>query len=276
MADRYSYFPSIGLAFAMAWLAFDLLGRGRLGRILMWIAVPAMLLVCLTATRVQAGYWKDTQTLFGHTLAVTKGNFVAHDQLGEALARAGKREEARAHFDAALRLNPNYPPSLSNMSQLLMSEGRFEEAAELLKRLLASHPDHAVTHSDLAMALAHQGKAEEAMPHYLEALRLKPSQPEILNNLAWLLATHPRAELRDGARAVSLAEKACELTSRTNFWMLSTLAAAYAEAGKFPEAVSTQQKVCSLSKEQGVAGQQLESFDKRMELYRAEQPYRQP
>ena len=201
---------------------------------------------------------------------------MAHDQLGEALARAGKREEARAHFNAALRLNPNYPPSLSNMSQLLMSEGRFGEAAELLQRLVLSHPEHAVTHSDLAMALAHQGKAEEAISHYLEALRLRPSQPEILNNLAWLLATHPRGELRDGMRAVSLAEKACDLTSRTNFWMLSTLASAYAEAGKFPEAVATQEKVCSLSKEQGVPRQQRESFEKRVELFRSGQPYRQP
>ena len=80
-----------------------------------------------------------------------------------------------------------------------------------------------------------------------------PTGPEVHNNLAWLLATHPSAEFRNGAEAVPLAERACQLTGGTNLAMLATLAAAYAEAGRFPEAVSTQQKVCDLAAAQGPA-----------------------
>ena len=96
----------------------------------------------------------------------------------------------------------------------------------------------------------------------------------MLNNLAWLLATQPSAELRDGLRAATLAERACQLTGSTNLWLLSTLAAAYAEAGRFPEAIRTQQKVCDLAAAQGQAAQ-AERFQSRLELYRSGQSHRE-
>ena len=108
-----------------------------------------------------------------------------------------------------------------------------------------------------------------------QMVRLAPNWPEALNNLAWLLSTHPSAEFRNGAEAVSLAERACQLTGRTNFWMLSTLAAAYAEAGRYPEAVSTQRKVCDLAAAQG-QNAQTESFQRRLELYRSGKAYHPP
>lgn len=97
----------------------------------------------------------------------------------------------------------------------------------------------------------------------------------MLNNLAWLLATHPKAEARNGTQAVTLAERACQLTGATNLWLLSTLAAAYAKAGRYPEAVSTQQKVCDLAAAQGQSGP-AESFKSRLELYRSGQAYHRP
>ena len=82
-------------------------------------------------------------------------------------------------------------------------------------------------------------------------------------------------ELRDGARAVTLAERACQLTGSTNLWLLSTLAAAYAEAGRFAEAVSAQQKVCELAVAQGQPARQ-EPFQRRLELYRSGRAYHSP
>jgi Flp pilus assembly protein TadD len=240
---------------------------------------------------VQAGYWQNSERLFGHTLEVTSRNFVARDQLGEAFATEGKTAEARAQFVQALDITPAYAPALSHMSQLLLGEGDFQGAATLLQRLLDRHPDDSLTHSDLAMALAHLGKADEAIPHYREAIRLEPARPEPMNNLAWLLATSPRREVRDGGQAVSLAERSCEIAGRTNLWFLSTLAAAYAEAGQFTNAVSTQERVCQLaaaqrsttllsasvtSPQQAVSSAQLESFRQRRELYRGGSPYRAP
>jgi Flp pilus assembly protein TadD len=177
------------------------------------------------------------------------------------------------------------------MSQLLLGEGDFKGAAILLQRLLDHYPDDSLTQSDLAMALAHLGKPDEALPHYREAIRLEPSRPEPMNNLAWLLATCPGPGIRNGPEAVSLAERSCEITQRTNFWFLSTLAAAYAEAGRFTNAVLTQEKVLQMaftpgdnrrgnvsvtSLRQPASDAQLEAFRRRLELYRAGSAYRAP
>jgi len=116
-----------------------------------------------------------------------------------------------------------------------------------------------------------QGSTRAALEHYHEALRLRPDWPGVLNNLAWLLATHPSAEFRNGHQAVPLAERACQLTGGTNLAMVSTLAAAYAEAGRFPEAVSAQQKACDLAAAQGQAPP--ERLQRRLEFYRSGQPY---
>jgi tetratricopeptide (TPR) repeat protein len=113
------------------------------------------------------------------------------------------------------------------------------------------------------------------MAEYRLLLAAKPDQPEALNNLAWLLATSPDAAVRDGAEAVRLAEQGCRLTDYKQAQMLGTLAAAYAEAGRFTEAVTTAQKAIELARAGGdmqfaAANAQL------LSLYRAGRPYHEP
>jgi hypothetical protein len=98
--------------------------------------------------------------------------------------------------------------------------------------------------------------------------------PETLNNLAWRLATSPDAKVRDGARAVQLAERACKLTSNKTTIYLGTLAATYAEAGRFDEAMATAQKACDLAAQHGETNL-LQKNQKLLELYRQHQPYRE-
>jgi Flp pilus assembly protein TadD len=117
--------------------------------------------------------------------------------------------------------------------------GQFEETLRL-------RPD-AQSHSDLGLALTMLGRAREAAGHYETAVKLNPDWPEALNNFAWLLATTPDAQLRNGARAVVLAEQACRLTDFKQPLLLGTLAAAYAEAGSFDEAVQTAGKAIALA-----------------------------
>ena len=135
-------------------------------------------------------------------------------------------------------------------------------------------PD-ARTHYYLGLALDSEGQAEEAVAHYREAARLSPDTPLYLNDLAWFLATNPKAELRDGAEAVRLAERACQLSGgkEARFW--GTLDAAYAEAGRFAEAMATAAKVRELAL---AAGQPeiAQRAEERLALYRAGKPYRQP
>ena len=126
----------------------------------------------------------------------------------------------------------------------------------------------------VAGAWAGQGKFQAAVRGYRAALALQPQSPELLNNLAWILATYSDAKVRDGAEAVRLAERACELTQFKRTLIVGTLAAAYAEAGRFAEAVSTAEKAGALAGESGdeaLVGKNREL----LQLYRAGQPYRE-
>ncbi|HOX56997.1 MAG TPA: fused MFS/spermidine synthase [Candidatus Paceibacterota bacterium] len=127
--------------------------------------------------------------------------------------------------------------------------------------------------AEVAAKLSEKGDFAGAIARYKRALELDPQTAEILNNLAWLLATCPDGALRNGAEAVRLAERACQLTEYQRTIMVGTLAAAYAEAGRFPEAVATAQKACELAsifKEDALLARNQEL----LERYRTGQPYR--
>jgi Flp pilus assembly protein TadD len=167
-----------------------------------------------------------------------KSNPQAHLGLGQALAMQGKLDEACAQYAEALRLVPGF------------SE----------------------VHHQWAVALAQQHKTKEAVAHYWMALDIYPDRPDTLNNLAWILATDPRAEIRRGTDAVTFASKACRLTHDQNPFMLGTLAAAYAEAGNFDEAIATAQQAHDLAVAQGkpdIAAKNLEL----LQIYRSHEPY---
>jgi tetratricopeptide (TPR) repeat protein len=175
----------------------------------------------------------------------------AHCGLGQALAKLGKADEACAQFAEALRLAPQY------------SEARLQ----------------------LAIALARQGKTTEAISHYRLAKNIPPSASDaaVLNNLAWILAAAPSSELRNGTEAVKLAARACELDQRRQPMFIGTLAAAYAEAGRYDEAVAAAQQAHDLALD--LAGKTHDPADQKaarnlaarnlelVELYRSHQAY---
>ena len=113
---------------------------------------------------------------------------------------------------------------------------------------------------------------QDALSQYQNALQIEPANPALQNNLAWLLATSPEASLRDGNRAVELARQANALTSGQNPAFLTTLAAAFAEAGRFPEAVETAQRALSLAGAQSdtMLAAMLQS---ELKLYQAGAPF---
>jgi Tfp pilus assembly protein PilF len=126
---------------------------------------------------------------------------------------------------------------------------RYTEAMENFSLALQLAPDDAEAHRHLADILSRENKAVEAARHYREALRIRPDFPEALNNLAWLLATSEEPGTRDGAQAVQLAERACALTQYQKAIYIYTLVAAYAEAGRFDDAIATAQKTRALATE---------------------------
>jgi Flp pilus assembly protein TadD len=140
--------------------------------------------------------------------------------------------------------------------------------------MLEDNPNDFNAHLGLVNVLPHLGRIAEAQTHLKAAVQNCPDEPEALNNLAWTLATSGEAGLRDGTQAVKCAERACELTGHRETVMVGTLGAAYAEAGRFDEAIAMAQKACALAAATGKADL-LKINQQLLELYRRHQPYRE-
>ncbi|MBN1104208.1 MAG: tetratricopeptide repeat protein, partial [Deltaproteobacteria bacterium] len=184
MADRFTYVPHIGVSLAAAW-GFSTLSRNGSRRTLL-VSVSCGLALCLLAasTRTQLRYWKDNISLFSRAVQVTRGNFLAHHLLGNALAQEGRKIEAMSHFSEALRINPAYVPSLYNLAFTLAREGRLQEAAAAYSDGLRLSPKDANLHNNLGNVLARMGQREEAIRHFVEALKIDPRYAAAHNNLA--------------------------------------------------------------------------------------------
>ena len=196
----------------------------------------------------------------------------AHNNLGYALEQQGKLDEAIAHYIEALRINPNFAEAHKNLGTALIQKGVLEEAITHLKEALRINPDSADAHSNLGYALVRQGNLDEAITHFKETLRVKPDWVEPMNSLAWLLATCEQTKFHNPAEAIQLAESACELTNNENPSFLDTLAASYAAAGKFPEAVTTAEKALKIA-QSSLQRRLAEEIQNRLGLYKAGRPY---
>ena len=144
-------------------------------------------------------------------------------------------------------MRPDYAEAHNNLGRLLQQQGRLNEAAAHFRRALEFQPRLAETHLNLADLLLRQRQATEASAHYQQALAIQPDFPEACNRLAWLRATHPQASIRNGQEAITLARRADQLAGGTHAVYTGTLAAAFAEAGRFAEAVETAQRALQLA-----------------------------
>ena len=146
-----------------------------------------------------------------------------------------------------MRLKPGDPESQLNLAQALVQQEQWAEAADLFAKTVTPATADPHVHCQFAVALAHLQRTREAMSHYASALLLQQDLPDALDGLSWILATDANPEVRNGTEAVRMSERACELTGRKDPAKLKTLAAAYAEAGRFPEATATAQAAHDLA-----------------------------
>jgi tetratricopeptide (TPR) repeat protein len=175
----------------------------------------------------------------------------AHNNLGILFLQKGRVAEGVAQIREALRLQPGDPESQLNLAQGLVDQQQWKEAADLFAKTVTPATADPNVHFRFATALAHVQRTREAMSHYASALLLQPDFPAALDGLSWLLATDPNPQFRNGVEAIRMAERACELTARKDPAKLKTLAATYAEAGRFPEAVAAVQEGLALAEASG-------------------------
>jgi Flp pilus assembly protein TadD len=197
----------------------------------------------------------------------------AHYHLGNALARCGRLDEAVAQFRQALTIKPNDANVHNSLGAALQLQGKIDEAIVQFQRVLAIEPGNVKGHSHLANALARRGRFDEAVVHFQQALKIKPDDADVHRNLAWLRATCPQASLRSGAEALEHAQRANQLTGGRRPGVLHTLAAAYAEAGRFPEALVTVRKALELATQQDNRAV-ADASRTAIKLYQGGKPYR--
>jgi tetratricopeptide (TPR) repeat protein len=223
----------------------------------------------LGQTLFRQGQTADAVAQYRQALQIDPSLAEAHTNLGIALLQQGRTQDAIAEHREALRINPEYADAHNNLANALLLEGQSEEAIDQYQAALRINPDLAEAHYNLANALLRQGQTGEAIAQLKRAFDLQPRNVAIENSMAWMLATAPQAALRDGARAVELAEQATRATGGGNPIILRTLAAAYAQAGRFPDAVQTAQKALELAQANSALGGALL---REIKLYQAGQP----
>ncbi|MBI4577372.1 MAG: tetratricopeptide repeat protein [Planctomycetes bacterium] len=173
-ADRYTYLPLVGLAWALAWEAAALARRGLAARAAVAAASLAALAALVPLTHAQVAVWRDTGTLFRHALAATEENWLAHNALGDHLRKEDRLDEAAGEFRAALVVWPLYAEAHNNLGGVLALQGRLDEAAAHLGEAVRIKPRYADAHSNLGVVLASLGRRDEAERHLREALTLDP------------------------------------------------------------------------------------------------------
>jgi tetratricopeptide (TPR) repeat protein len=199
----------------------------------------------------------------------------AHNNLGIAWARHGQFGKAVGCFQRALDIQPDFAEGHSNLGLVFASRGRIDQARDHYQKALLINPNFAEAHYNLALVLQAQGKLKEAIDHLQQAVKIRPAYVDAHNRLAWVRATWPEAPLRNAVEALEQAERANELCAGRQPAVLDTLAAAYAEAGRFPEAVATVRKALELAKQQPGNAALADGLQTRLALYQAGKPYRQ-
>ena len=307
MADRYTYVPLIGVFIAIAFGVKAVIARFQIGVIPPAIAASMILGSCLVLTEQQLGYWQNSEKLFAHAVAVTKNNSIAHYNLGVALekrgyqagaitnyqavlrlnpghvhahinlgncfSKTGRTSEALAQYQAAIQLDPKEPLAHVNLGTLLVGLGRFDEAMSQYGQAAQLDPDDFRPHYLMGKTLLRQGRDAESVGKFREALRLEPQNILALTLLARVLASDENPQIRKGAEAVALAEKANDLTGSGQPFVLDILAMSYAEAGRYQEALQAEQRAIQLVQAAGL--KETNAVNQRLELYQSGRPYRE-
>ncbi|MGD0206656.1 MAG: tetratricopeptide repeat protein [Verrucomicrobiota bacterium] len=184
---------------------------------------------------------------FQKALGIKPDYAEAHYNLANTFTAQERWAEAIGQFQKALGIKPDYAKAHYNLANIFTAQGRWDEAIEHYQRALKQMPDSIHARYQFGLVLQKRGKFAAAIVQFQKVLELDPRHVTAQNNLAWLLATCPDNSLRDGKKAVELAQQAVQLSGGNAPEILDTLAAAYAEAGSFPEAVETAQRALDLS-----------------------------
>ena len=183
MADRYTYVPLIGLFIIIAWGVPDLLKRFTYQKVGLAVIAGLVTITLSIVSWGQVKTWQSSVTLFERALAVTKNNYVAHNNLGHYRLQEGRLTEAINHFSTAVEINPKFELAYLNLGVTLSRQGKIDEAIRSYTCALKVKPDFVVAYNNLGNALYRQGKYQKAITNYLQAMQIDPNYAEAYNGM---------------------------------------------------------------------------------------------
>lgn len=205
MADRYTYLPMIGIYCCFAFLLHDILQTQKKTRFYSLITV---VILCIFSLRTwqELQYWQNGRTLFARAIAVTKNNFVAHNNLGYELVQAFDFDEAKKEFECSLEINSNFQVAHLNLGRSFIEEGNIAEGIAHYEAALKIDPNYTEAHNNLGNVFLRSGNLHDAAAHYIAALRLNPLLIETYNNLGAILMHDGKTD-----EAIAMFKKAIQL-----------------------------------------------------------------
>jgi len=286
-AVRRMYVPLAGVA-AVAVTAAYLVGQRLLPRLVPDASARrrAGFVAALLLTGFVAGafavlaaernlVFQSEERLWQDTVAKRPGNPRARLNYGVLLYSARRYAEAEVQLRESLRLRDSSAPAHANLGAVICATGRPEEGIGHLERALVLDPRYTSAYGNLGEAYGQVGRRAQAAFYFAKAVDVEPDAPFLLVRLGWLLATSPEDGVRHGVRAVEVSERAVRLTARGDAVALDTLAAAYAEAGRFDEAVGAGREALALAERRGWRDMAL-AIEARLAGYAERRPYREP
>src|SRR6476619_207468 len=309
VADHYQYLACIGpIALVSAGLVKLTNTMGYGPRFLSALGILIFCVLGLLTWRQSASY-RDSETLWRTTIDRNPGCWMAENNLASTLLEGGNIDGAIAHLEKSLRLkfdvleshnsltyalfrkgdadaaiaeahvalnfDPDNGGTHAVLGMALMTKGLLDEAIAQLSKAVEILPNHSHANYNLAVALAEKGETVDAIAHYEKAIEAQPDMFEALTNLAWIFASSSDANIRNGPKAVELAEEANRLTGDTSPVVLRTLAAAYATNKSFDKALETSRRALQSAQEQRNS-ELAETIRREMSLYKVDLPYRAP
>jgi Flp pilus assembly protein TadD len=301
VADHFQYLASIGILTGIVALVVARAPR----RPASWAAAVATAVLAGLAWQ-HSQVFRDAETLWRDTLAKNPSSWMAHNNLGILYQQRGRLEDALRHYESAVALKSDAAESLTNIGMIFAARGDADSALAFHRRAVAADPRSAVARNNLGMALAQRGLLDEGMEHLRVSASLRPSDPatrgnmanvyllqgdlraaanefratlkldparvDAANNLAWILATAADRSLRSPSEAVALAETVVAVPGSRTAGNLDTLAAAYAAAGRFADALRVLDEAERLARGSGDEGS-LPAMQERRKLYASGKPY---
>ena len=310
VGDHFQYLASMGpIALAAAALTMAFRFSNARARMLGPAAAGVLLAILGVLTWRQClSYW-DNETLYRTTIERNPGAWMAYNNLGDvylqkgdasralfycrkaeeikpddaavqntlgkAYRQNGQIEQAVFHYRKALELKPDLAEAYNNLGNAFFANRKSDEAILCYLKAIELEPAYAEAHNNLGHALMQIGREEEGIAHCEKAVGLRPESTVFRSNLAFVLATCPKDSVRNGSRAVTLAQQANEMTGGKQPLVLGVLAAAYAEANKFPAAIVTAENALALV-DRKANPDLARALESQLQLYRMQKPFRSP